>query len=723
MTDVNSSSNTSSLNYQRLHSNPVTPTTSTTNSTPTTTTDCDHHHTTTITTDSHHPLIATSPSNNSIALALTVDFELRESLALHRAVFERTPSKDLADMIDDWASRAPNKPMAEIVSVKDVHGNTPLHLAIMTGQKHTVQLLLSRDAPIKSRNAAGWTPLDEAISYGDRAMIRRILKSGRKQARRSMQSRRPKLIDALSRIPDFTMDLRWEFYSWVPIVKRFLPSDTCTLSKRGSSIRLDTTLVDFSDRSWQRGNITFIFNGEAKSDGRHGGKALTVLDNELKVYQSVKYSGHSSDIEEDIDILMSSDIIYPMMSTKSITFTRAQAGWWFSRYNRTEQVGQFEADFYNINGLVMESRKRREHLSEEDVQSNRQLIETLKRSMDNPKGGNGGNGGSGTSPSASTTELLDMAAMAGGAEEDEDEEEGELVNINGEKFPQKTPEKTTASKAQAAKQQQGTKKASTKKEGTKKPFNGSSVLASPPLSSEKKLPNGGAALTSSKTKKESGSFTEGSSAEDDEDDEDEDEDEDEYEDEDEFEEEAQSKQSKSKPSGRESRSSKNNSGGQTSEPSTPTSASIKALESTASHSFRRRRSLPPPAPPSTPITWQAYIRAPRGHPPCLARPLKSKTSTRTFKATLAMSRDFPLSIESLLNVLEVVAPFKHFKKLNEFVRLNLPPGFPVKIDIPVIPAVLARVTFLNFTFKTDIPEALFEVPADYTEDPSRFPDI
>ena len=391
----------------------------------------------------------------------------------------------------------------------------------------------------------------------------------------------------------------------------------------------------------------------------------------------------------------------------------------------------------------MESRKRREHLSEEDVQSNRQLIETLKRSMDNPKGGNGGNGGSGTSPSASTTELLDMAAMAGGAEEDGEEEEGELVNINGEKFPQKTPEKTTASKAQAAKQQQGTS-SSTKKASTKKPLNGgSSAVASPPLSSEKKLPNG--ALTPSKSKKENGgSFTEGSSAEDDEDDEDEDEDEDEYEDEDEFEEEAQ-KQSKSKPSGRESRSSKNNSGGQTSEPSTPTSASIKALESTASHSFRRRRSLPPPAPPSTPITWQAYIRAPRGHPPCLARPLKSKTSTRTFKATLAMSRDFPLSIESLLNVLEVVAPFKHFKKLNEFVRLNLPPGFPVKIgkseccwifirksnknffisfsDIPVIPAVLARVTFLNFTFKTDIPEALFEVPADYTEDPSRFPDI
>jgi hypothetical protein len=33
----------------------------------------------------------------------------------------------------------------------------------------------------------------------------------------------------------------------------------------------------------------------------------------------------------------------------------------------------------------------------------------------------------------------------------------------------------------------------------------------------------------------------------------------------------------------------------------------------------------------------------------------------------------------LLNVLEVIAPFKHFSKLREFVLMKLPPGFPVKI--------------------------------------------
>lgn len=43
------------------------------------------------------------------------------------------------------------------------------------------------------------------------------------------------------------------------------------------------------------------------------------------------------------------------------------------------------------------------------------------------------------------------------------------------------------------------------------------------------------------------------------------------------------------------------------------------------------------------------------------------------------SPDFPLSVDMLLNVLEVIAPFKHFSKLREFVLMKLPPGFPVKI--------------------------------------------
>lgn len=42
-------------------------------------------------------------------------------------------------------------------------------------------------------------------------------------------------------------------------------------------------------------------------------------------------------------------------------------------------VGPFNADFYQINGMVLESRKRREHLSEEDLQKNKAIMESLTK--------------------------------------------------------------------------------------------------------------------------------------------------------------------------------------------------------------------------------------------------------------------------------------------------------------------------------------------------------
>ena len=48
--------------------------------------------------------------------------------------------------------------------------------------------------------------------------------------------------------------------------------------------RMDTTLVDFNDMKWERGDITFIFSGDKPPT-----KSLVVLDNKLKVYQRVRY--------------------------------------------------------------------------------------------------------------------------------------------------------------------------------------------------------------------------------------------------------------------------------------------------------------------------------------------------------------------------------------------------------------------------------------------------
>ncbi|XP_012147830.1 ankyrin repeat domain-containing protein 13C isoform X2 [Megachile rotundata] len=418
-----------------------------------------------------------------------------EKYPLHKCIFQGDV-KTLSSLIRTYD-----------IAEKDKQGNTPLHLAVMLGRKESVQLLLAHGAPVKVKNLAGWSPLAEAISYGDRQTISSLVRKLKQQAREQMEERRPNLVATLRQM--------------VPLVSRVLPSDVCKIHKSGASIRMDTTLVDFNDMRWERGDISFIFNGDQKPS-----KSLTVLDNKAKLFQRVRYEETELEIEDEVDILMSSDIMAAQMSTKGITFSRAQTGWIF-REDKREMVGPFHADFYQINGMVLESRKRREHLSEEDLQKNKAIMESLTK-------------------------------------------------------------------------------------GSSQGF----ANGKPPV---------------------------------------------------------------------------------------------------------RRASLNPP--PESNITWEEYIMAPPGQCPLLGRNLVYKESSKSFKATVAMSPDFPLTVDMLLNVLEVIAPFKHFSKLREFVLMKLPPGFPVKIDIPILPTVTAKITFQEFAFRNDIDPHLFQVPSDYFEDPMRFPDL
>uniref|UniRef100_A0A674MCT8 Ankyrin repeat domain-containing protein 13C-like n=1 Tax=Takifugu rubripes TaxID=31033 RepID=A0A674MCT8_TAKRU len=404
------------------------------------------------------------------------------------------------------------------ITKKDV-SNAALTVLVSNALSECALLLLAHNAPVKIKNAQGWSPLAEAISYGDRQMITAILRKLKQQSRESVEDKRPKLLKALRELGDFYLELHWDFQSWVPLLSRILPSDTCKIYKQGINIRLDTTLIDFTDMKCQRGELSFIFNGDAPPS-----QSFVVLDNEAKVYQRIHHEDSEMETEEEVDILMSSDVYSATLSTKSITFSRSQIGWLF-REDKTERVGNFLADFYSVNGLVLESRKRREHLSEEDILRNKAIMESLSK--------------------------------GGGISE---------------------------------------------------------------------------------------------------------------------------------------------------------------------HNFEpvRRQSLTAPA--LNTISWEEYITAEAGKPPHLGRELLCKESKKNFKATVAMSQDFPLGIESLLNVLEVVAPFKHFNKLREFVQMKLPPGFPVKLDIPVFPTITATVTFQEFHY-AEFEESLFFIPEKYKEDPSRFPDL
>ena len=117
------------------------------------------------------------------------------------------------------------------------------------------------------------------------------------------------------------------------------------------------------------------------------------------------------------------------------------------------------------------------------------------------------------------------------------------------------------------------------------------------------------------------------------------------------------------------------------------------------------------------------MEAEPGKHPVLGRSIVYKESAKAFKATLAMSKDFPLTVPKLLDVLEVVAPFKHFAKLREFITMKLPPGFPVKVDVPILPTITATVTFQKFEFRQEFPKDWFQIPDHFLEDSLRFPDL
>uniref|UniRef100_A0A915J2R5 Uncharacterized protein n=1 Tax=Romanomermis culicivorax TaxID=13658 RepID=A0A915J2R5_ROMCU len=118
----------------------------------------------------------------------------------------------------------------------------------------------------------------------------------------------------------------------------------------------------------------------------------------------------------------------------------------------------------------------------------------------------------------------------------------------------------------------------------------------------------------------------------------------------------------------------------------------------------------------------------------VGRPREGTARCRNFEANLYLSENYPLSlIEQVLPIVDIISSTNpHFSKLKDFLTLQLPAGFPVKIEIPIFHVLNAVVTFDNVhsekrlvdgvTFLSDagnkfcaIDDDLFAIPTDFVD--------
>ncbi|ETK88998.1 hypothetical protein F441_06971 [Phytophthora nicotianae CJ01A1] len=194
--------------------------------------------------------------------------------------------------------RDPDKAEAlkTLLETKDVRGNSALHLAVrivQPRQQAIVKLLLDRDANVASRNSDGWSCAHDAALLDDEYMLAQLYLQGEKQVIKSLESAQETFMQALEKLPDFEAEIFIEAQSWVPIVSSVLPSDTIRIWKFGSQLRIDSALKGLDGVKWKKGPMSHVYMG--RNTGERAGHAV-VMDHTSKKFYDVLEAMHNSSV-------------------------------------------------------------------------------------------------------------------------------------------------------------------------------------------------------------------------------------------------------------------------------------------------------------------------------------------------------------------------------------------------------------------------------------------
>uniref|UniRef100_A0A182RLV8 Ankyrin repeat domain-containing protein n=1 Tax=Anopheles funestus TaxID=62324 RepID=A0A182RLV8_ANOFN len=249
----------------------------------------------------------------------------------------------------------------------DPRGRTPLMLAVKLCHLECVKALLSAKCNANVE-CDGWSVVQEAVCSGDANILTAILEVRDLQRHIKRVSHVPQLLQHLQDTPDFYIEMKWEFTSWVPLMSRVCPSDTYKVYKRGSNVRIDTTLLGFDNNTWQRGNRSYIYKGQSKT------ASMIEIDHDTGEV-SVE---HMRNIEEEnidgirpsreaVNLRLQAPVICNHIDMDKISFERNKSGFWGWRSEKVESINGYECKVYGASNVKFITRTRNEHLGSEQT--------------------------------------------------------------------------------------------------------------------------------------------------------------------------------------------------------------------------------------------------------------------------------------------------------------------------------------------------------------------
>ncbi|CAG5135373.1 unnamed protein product [Candidula unifasciata] len=263
------------------------------------------------------------------------------------------------------------------IELADPRGRTPLHLAVALGHLESTRVLLRHGANANAENKGYWSVLHEAVCTGDPEIVQLVLQYRDFQRYSKRTFGVPDLLRKLEESPDFYVEMKWEFTSWVPLISRMCPSDTYKVWKRGSSVRIDTTLLGFDNMTWQRGSRSYIF----KVAGDNSASIMEVDHDLREVYQEIirvlPTSAESSVMrpsEEAVAARLTSPACTTYVDTNRISFERSKSGIWGWRSDKMEPINGYDCKVFTANNVELVTKTRTEHLAGKDKQKAKKSI-------------------------------------------------------------------------------------------------------------------------------------------------------------------------------------------------------------------------------------------------------------------------------------------------------------------------------------------------------------